>query len=114
MADLICKKARSKIMSKICSSHTKPELALKRRLKGFKYQPKEFGRPDFVNYKNKIILFVDGCFWHCCPIHSKNPKQNARYWIPKLQRNLTRAKEVEISYKNAGWKVVRIWEHDLI
>ena len=113
MADKICKKTRSKIMSHIRSYNTQPELLLKDLLKEYKYQPKLFGRPDFINYKKKIVLFVDGCFWHQCPIHSKIPKQNRTYWLPKLKRNITRAKEVEITYKNSGWKVIRIWEHDL-
>ena len=102
-------------MSRIRSTNTLPELLLKKTLKKkYKYQPKIFGKPDFVNYKNKTIIFVDGCFWHQCPIHFKKPKQNSNYWIPKLNRNLTRAKEVEIAYKNSGWKVIRIWEHKII
>ncbi len=113
MADIFSKKKRSEIMSKIRSKDTKPEIIAKLILKEFEYQPKEFGRPDFINYKKKIVLFIDGCFWHCCPIHSKIPEQNKGYWIPKLERNLTRAKEVEMAYKMAGWRVVRIWEHEL-
>jgi len=114
MADKVDKETRSRIMSNIRSYKTKPELFLRKLLKNFEYQPKIFGRPDFVDYKNKIILFVDGCFWHQCPIHSTVPKQNQNYWIPKLERNLTRAKEVEITYKKSGWKVIRIWEHDIM
>lgn len=113
MADIICKKKRSKIMSSIKSFNTKPELLLKKILKGYKYQPKMFGRPDFANYKKRVVLFVDGCFWHQCPIHSKKPAQNADYWIPKLKRNIIRAKEVKIAYENSGWNVIRIWEHNI-
>ncbi|MCK4553094.1 very short patch repair endonuclease [Candidatus Pacearchaeota archaeon] len=111
--DFVDKKTRSRIMSKIKSWNTKPELLLKKFLAGYSYQPKVFGRPDFINYKRKIVVFVDGCFWHQCPIHSRKPKQNQEYWIPKLKRNLVRAREVEIAYKNFGWKVVRIWEHEI-
>jgi len=100
-------------MSKIKSFNTQPELSLKRILRGYEFQLKMFGRPDFVNHKKKIVLFVDGCFWHQCPIHSKKPVQNVQYWLPKLERNVTRAREVEIAYKNSGWKVVRIWEHQI-
>lgn len=113
MADFMDKNTRSKLMSRIRSRNTGPELLLKELLRDFEYQPNVFGRPDFINYKKKIVMFVDGCFWHQCPIHSKIPKQNSSYWIPKLLRNLTRAKEVGIAYRNSGWKVVRIWEHDL-
>lgn len=86
---------------------------MKKRLRHYEYQPKAFGRPDFINYKRKIVLFVDGCFWHQCHLHSKIPKQNRNYWFPKLIRNVIRGKEVEIAYKKSGWKVVRIWEHTL-
>lgn len=113
MSSQICTKTRSRIMSRIRSFNTRPELVLKKLLKRYKYQPKIFGRPDFINYKKRIILFLDGCFWHQCPIHSSKPKQNRAYWLPKLERNVIRAREVEIAYKNAGWRVVRIWEHDL-
>lgn len=113
MVDIFSRKKRSEIMSKIRSSRTKPELALKKKLKGFKYQPNEFGKPDFINYKKKTVIFIDGCFWHQCLIHSKKPKQNASYWLPKLKKNVLRDKEVNLAYENSGWKVVRIWEHDL-
>lgn len=113
MEYLIDKNIRSKIMSSIKCCNTKPELLLKKLLKDYEYQSKTFGRPDFINYKKRTVIFVDGCFWHQCPIHSKKPKQNKAYWIPKIKRNVTRAKEVEIAYKNSGWNVVRIWEHEI-
>ncbi len=113
MADTVNKNTRSRIMSRIRSCDTWPEIFLKKLLGGFAYQPKIFGRPDFINYKRKIVVFADGCFWHQCPIHSKKPKQNQEYWIPKLERNIIRAKEVEITYKKSGWKVIRIWEHEI-
>jgi len=113
MADSIDKKTRSRIMSSIRSFNTSPELILKKSLRGYEYQPKIFGRPDFINYKERKVIFVDGCFWHQCPVHSKKPKQNRNYWLPKLIRNVTRAKEVNIAYRNSGWTVIRIWAHDL-
>ena len=100
-------------MSRIRSSGTKAELILKRKLKEFVYQPKIFGRPDFVNYSKKIVVFIDGCFWHKCPEHYIQPKSNKSYWLPKLERNAVRALEINKAYRTAGWKVVRIWEHDL-
>ncbi len=100
-------------MARIKRSHTKPELKLKKKLKGYSYQPKAFGNPDFINYKKKEVIFIDGCFWHKCPVHYKQPKSNKRYWLPKLARNVIRDKEITKAYNNAGWKVARIWEHDL-
>lgn len=113
MADKFSKEKRSEIMSKIRSSNTKPELIHKAKNLHLDYQPDIFGRPDFADWKNKIVVFIDGCFWHCCPSHHRKPQSNREYWIPKLERNMIRAKEVEIAYKNSGWKVVRIWEHNV-
>lgn len=100
-------------MSRVRSRNTKPELLLKKKLKGFIYQPKAFGKPDFINYKKKIVIFIDGCFWHKCPKHFRAPASNRKYWLPKIAKNALRGKEITLAYKIAGWKVRRIWEHDL-
>ncbi len=100
-------------MSKIRSRNTKPELKHKAKNKGLEYQPKAFGKPDFIDWKKKTAIFIDGCFWHKCPIHYKQPKSNKKYWMPKLERNSIRDNEVNLAYQNSGWKVVRIWEHEL-
>lgn len=114
MPDNLTKKQRSYCMSKIRSSHTKPELVLKKCLKGFKHNPKKiFGNPDFINWKKKTVIFLDGCFWHKCPECYIEPKSNKKYWLPKLEKNVMRDKETDIAYINAGWKVLRIWEHEL-
>jgi DNA mismatch endonuclease (patch repair protein) len=113
MTDTLTKKQRSFCMSRIKSKRTKPELFLKKKLKGFVYQPKTFGNPDFSSYTKREVIFVDGCFWHKCPKHFVKPKSNKSYWIPKLERNVQRSKEVEVTYKIAGWKVKRIWECEI-
>ena len=100
-------------MSRIKSKNTKPELILKNKLKGYIYQPKIFGRPDFINYKEKIVVFCDGCFFHKCPKHFIKPKSNKKYWLPKIERNVLRDKEINMAYKNSGFKISRIWEHSL-
>ena len=103
-------------MSKIRSKNTKPELILKKNLIGLylRYQPKSIiGNPDFANKTRKIAIFLDGCFWHKCPKCFRPPKSNKRYWIPKIRRNVQRADDVAKKLKNNGWKVVRIWEHEL-
>lgn len=71
------------------------------------------GRPDFVFPKQKITLFVDGCYWHGCPWHSNMPKVNLRYWKKKLQGNKDRDKFVNRELRKMGWKVIRVWEHEL-
>ena len=80
-------------------------------------------RPDFVFPKlppsprrrrtGKTAVFVDGCFWHGCPSHGTKPKTNAAFWRKKIQRNQARDKEVNRLLRAKGWKVVRVWEHEL-
>ena len=113
MTDNLTKEQRSFCMSKIRSFNTKPEMTLKKRYKNYIFQPKVWGKPDFISYKNKRVIFVDGCFWHKCQVHYKEPKSNKEYWLPKLEKNIVRDQEANIAYHNSNWKVIRIWEHEL-
>jgi len=70
-------------------------------------------RPDFVFPKHHVAVFVDGCFWHGCPRHSKIPSSNHEFWERKLANNKARDKLVNRVLKKSGWEVVRIWEHEL-
>ena len=70
-------------------------------------------RPDFVFPQAKVAVFVDGCFWHGCPIHSKVPATNRTFWKKKLVTNKSRDRLVNKQLGSAGWRIVRIWEHDL-
>ena len=70
-------------------------------------------RPDFVFRKERVVLFVDGCFWHGCPIHGTRPKDNRAFWRKKITANQTRDRRVHRALRTAGWKVLRIWEHCL-
>ena len=69
-------------------------------------------KPDFVFPKAKLAVFLDGCFWHCCPEHGTRPKANADWWVEKLERNVQRDRETDAELRAAGWIVVRIWEHE--
>jgi len=69
-------------------------------------------RPDIVFTRQKLAVFVDGCFWHCCPRHGNVPRANADYWKPKLARNVARDRAVDHALTAAGWRSVRVWEHD--
>jgi DNA mismatch endonuclease (patch repair protein) len=71
------------------------------------------GHPDFVFRTARVAVFIDGCFWHSCPRCSSPPRQNTSYWGPKLERNRERDRTVNRALRAAGWKVVRIWEHEL-
>jgi DNA mismatch endonuclease, patch repair protein len=66
---------------------------------------------DVAFPRHRTAVFVDGCFWHCCPAHGNTPRANTSYWAPKLARNVERDRRVSEALRAAGWKVVRIWEH---
>lgn len=70
-------------------------------------------RPDIVFTKARVAAFLDGCFWHACPQHGTRPTANAGYWLAKLRRNVERDRIVDEALLGAGWRVVRVWEHDL-
>ena len=119
MPDVFTKAKRSEVMSRICGRGNKDtELALAKLLrrhgiKGWRrYQP-VFGKPDFVFPKLKLAIFVDGCFWHGCPKHATKPANNRAFWRRKLSSNKKRDQVVNQTLRKAGWRVLRIWEHEL-
>ncbi|MGH7953768.1 MAG: DNA mismatch repair protein Vsr [Limisphaerales bacterium] len=70
-------------------------------------------RPDFIFPKLKLAIFVDGCFWHGCPQHETRPKNNRAFWHRKLSGNKRRDLIVTRTLRKSGWRVLRIWEHEL-
>ena len=72
-----------------------------------------FGVPDFIFQKEKVAIFIDGCFWHGCPRCKTQPKTNAKYWKLKIANNQKRDKEVKKQLIRDGWKVFRFWEHEI-
>lgn len=119
MSDVFTKEKRSDVMSRIKGKGNKDtEQAMIRILRkyhvsGWRRNQIVFGKPDFVFPKLKIALFVDGCFWHGCPLHSNVPKNNRRFWKKKLDGNKLRDKTVTRHLKMMDWNVVRVWEHEL-
>jgi DNA mismatch endonuclease (patch repair protein) len=119
MADIFTPKKRSEVMSHIKGKGNKAtEMALililrKHRISGWRRNQKIFGKPDFVFPKQKVALFVDGCFWHGCPKHFIMPDNNKAFWEKKLMGNKRRDKYVTRTLRRLQWKVVRIWEHEL-
>jgi DNA mismatch endonuclease (patch repair protein) len=102
---------------------TKPELALRRALHGMGYRyRKDYRldltgarvRPDIAFTARRVAVFVDGCFWHCCPEHGTQPAANTWYWQPKLARNVERDRTADAELAAAGWRVVRVWEHETL
>jgi DNA mismatch endonuclease (patch repair protein) len=71
------------------------------------------GKPDFAFPKQKVAVFVDGCFWHGCPKCYTRPKTNRAFWDKKLEDNMARDKRVTRQLSRQGWKVIRIWQHSL-
>ena len=89
------------------------KLFQRNKITGWRRNQKVFGKPDFVFYKLKLAIFVDGCFWHGCPKHGTQPAGNRSFWKQKFARNLARNRLVNRTLRLAGWQVLRIWEHDL-
>lgn len=117
MTDVLTRTQRSFCMSRIRGSETSPERSLRQHLwsMGVRYRLKSKlpGRPDIVISGAKIAVFVDGCFWHRCPVHGVLPKSNATFWREKLQANRERDKRVTAELRALGWRVFRVWEHDV-
>jgi DNA mismatch endonuclease, patch repair protein len=82
-------------------------------IKGWRRRIKLFGNPDFVWRTKRLALFIDGCFWHGCPIHGHIPASRTDYWTAKLVRNHIRDRLVTKKLRERGWVVVRIWECSL-
>jgi DNA mismatch endonuclease (patch repair protein) len=108
-------------MRAIRRTNTKPETALRSALhrRGLRFR-KDLRldlaagarvRPDIVFTARRVAVFVDGCFWHACPEHGRDPAANEWYWAPKLRRNVERDRAGDAALAEAGWRVVRIWEH---
>lgn len=70
-------------------------------------------KPDFVFRSHRLAVFVDGCFWHGCPLHATSPKTNADFWRKKIATNRTRDRLVSRTLRSGGWRGLRIWEHEL-
>jgi DNA mismatch endonuclease (patch repair protein) len=82
------------------------------RITGWRRGASVFGRPDFVFWRGKVAVFLDGCFWHGCTRGCRNiPVTNRQFWKAKIQTNQIRDRVVTKYLKAAGWTVLRIWEH---
>lgn len=117
MSDIMSKEQRSKTMSKIRAQSKLENIFTKnlwsRGLRFRKNVRKLRGTPDIVIQKYKIVIFVDSCFWHGCPIHFKRPKSNQEFWDKKIARNRERDKEIDQYYIEKGWNIKHIWEHEI-
>jgi DNA mismatch endonuclease (patch repair protein) len=69
--------------------------------------------PDATFPRARVAVFVDGCWWHRCPVHGNTPRSNTLYWEPKLARNVERDRLVDVLLVEGGWRVLRFWEHEV-
>ena len=99
---------------------TKPERLLRSQLHRlglrFRLQQKLLDglrrKADIVFRPVEVVVFIDGCFWHGCPIHGTWPKQNAEFWRDKIESNRRRDADTDARLEEAGWLVIRVWEHE--
>ena len=119
MSDVFNKEKRTEIMRSVKSKNTKSTetklqtIFKKHHIMGWKKNYPVKGRPDFVFLKQKIAVFVDGCFWHGHDCRNTRPVDNAEYWNAKRERNQKRDREVTEMFIKRGWAVLRIWECEL-
>lgn len=119
MTDILTKAQRSALMAKVRGSgNTSTELRLVAVFRslgvtGWRRKAAVLGKPDFVFPALKLAVFVDGCFWHGCPLHATQPTQNAKFWREKIARNQARDCLVTRTLRARGWRVLRLWEHEL-
>lgn len=119
MTDVFTKAKRSDVMSRIRGrGNRETELALMglfrwHGITGWRRHEAVFGKPDFIFRQRKVAIFVDGCFWHRCPLHCRQPVNNRAFWKRKLESNCRRDQLVNRTLRRRGWKIIRIWEHEL-
>jgi DNA mismatch endonuclease (patch repair protein) len=117
--DIWTEKKRSEVMALVRSrANMATELALVKlfRQHGIttwrRHQP-VFGKPDFIFRRQRVAIFVDGCFWHGCPRHATLPATRRAFWLAKFARNKARDRLVNRTLRKQGWRVIRVWEHEL-
>lgn len=119
MPDTFTREQRSEIMRKVKSTRNKStELKLIQifkvhKITGWRRTFRLFGKPDFVFPKQRVVVFVDGCFWHGHDCRNTKPKENQEYWQRKIERNNKRDSEVTKTLIDKNWCVIRLWECEL-
>jgi DNA mismatch endonuclease, patch repair protein len=118
MTDVLTHTQRKLNMSRIRAKNTGPEVKIRKMLpangiRGYRIHYNLPGKPDIVFTKKKIAIFIDGCFWHKCPVCFQEPETRKEFWMKKIQSNIDRDKKVNEQLKDDGWTVLRFWEHDV-
>lgn len=109
---------RSENMARIKNRNTTPERLLRDILGAaglhFRAHPKLYGTPDLAFMRRRVLVFLDGCFWHGCPEHYIAPSTRELFWAEKLRKNVERDRAVEEALVKNAWLVVRLWQHELV
>lgn len=110
--------SRSEQMARIRGKDTVPELLLRRELwrRGYRYRLRGKGlkcRPDLIFPGPKLVVFLDGCFWHGCPDHYVRPRSRGQFWSAKLRENVERDRRQTRFLEDVNWGVLRFWEHEV-
>lgn len=119
MTDTVSKTERSRIMRQVKGrGNASTELKIVRlfrehKITGWRRHLPLTGKPDFAFPKARVAVFIDGCFWHGCPAHLRMPSTNVDYWQRKVARNMERDKRVTAELESKGWRVLRVWEHEI-
>ena len=113
--DQFTKEKRSEIMRSVRTQDTAPEIRLRRALwkVGLRYRTRtriESTKPDVAFLRKRVLVFVDGCFWHGCPRHYTKPAENAAFWSAKIEKNRVRDARNNQILESKGWTVLRFWE----
>ncbi|MFC4495936.1 very short patch repair endonuclease [Streptomyces ovatisporus] len=112
--------SRRRNMQAIRSRDTKPEWKVRRLVHAQGLRYRVCARPladlrrtaDMVFRPAKVAVFIDGCYWHGCPQHYVAPRTNSNYWSDKVRRNIIRDQDTDSRLAEAGWTVLRFWEHE--
>jgi DNA mismatch endonuclease (patch repair protein) len=118
MVDVLTPAQRKLNMSKIKGKDTSPEIKIRKLLfsngvRGYRINYNLPGKPDIAFPGKRVAVFIDGCFWHKCPIHFQEPDTRKEFWINKINRNVERDKEINRRLEEIGWEVIRVWEHQV-
>jgi len=117
MVDTVDRATRSRVMSAVKQRDSRIEKMFRLALwhAGLRYRKnvRILGTPDVLFRAAKVVVFIDSCFWHGCSRHGRMPKSNVAFWRAKIDRNRRRDLRITRTYRRQGWRVVRVWEHEL-
>lgn len=118
MTDVLTPAQRKQNMSRIHGKNTRPEIKIRKILRskgirGYRIHHNLPGKPDIVFIKKKIAIFVDGCFWHKCPVCFQEPETRKEFWMKKIGTNVERDLKNTRQLQEEGWTVLHFWEHEI-